>query len=275
MLDKSLNFRRIGQLLLCDLRNTWFRSVLLLAGLLVASVLFFQVTINDSSFTQQTTEWLMDQWVGSAKFHISYFPAALLIGGIIFTSFSFWELTRKPSRQFFLSLPASCLEKWVSKWLLSAIIFPLIWMVLYQFFALYTYSWFRGVGFEMVHLPLTDPWVWKWFFVYLLVQSLFLLGAVWMPRLSLIKSVLLIAGISGICMSLYQFGLYTLMPLISEDLREMASQTASGGYQFRLDSVFQNQLYDQYPFWFKIIFGLFLTPIALLISFLKLQEKEA
>ncbi|PHN06509.1 hypothetical protein [Flavilitoribacter nigricans] len=274
MYDKHLNFQRMGHLLVSDLKNTWLRNLLLISGLLVLGVLVFTVLVEDSSMTRQDVTYLADQWRSSAKFHISFFPAYLMVGGLIFTSLVFWELRGSASRQFFLALPATNLEKWMSKWVLSALLFPLILTVVYQLFAQYTYQRFLGMGFEMVHLPLSDPWIWQWFFMYVLVQSIFFLGAVWVPRFSLIRTALMVAGVLGLCILIYQFGLYTLMPALSEEVRDLAATATTSGFQLCIEPEFQSYLSSQYPFRFKMIFGLFLFPMAMLISYLKLKEKQ-
>ena len=57
--------------------------------------------------------------------HELLYNLLLFVGGFIFTSIIFRELYTKPRGQFYLTLPASHLEKITSKWLLSAILYPI------------------------------------------------------------------------------------------------------------------------------------------------------
>lgn len=275
MLNNVLNFRRTGQLLIADLRIAWFRSVLWLLGLLAFCFFFFMLVMVDSSFTQQNAEWLMDNGIAVSKFHISFFPAMLLISGFIFSSFSFSELNRPSSKQFYLSLPANTLEKWVSKWVLSALFFPLLWILSYQLFAQYTYQWFRGIGFEMVRLPLTDPWIWRWLLVYVLLQSFIFLGAVWMPKFTLLKTGMVLAVLVAVCTGMYYLGIYTVLPAWSGDFKALLDTAATDAYFLRIDPEFKAYLTSRFLLRIQLIFGLFFFPLALLISYLKLVEKQS
>ena len=58
-------------------------------------------------------------------FLIERFRTLLIFGGLIFTSIIFWEFKSSASRVHFLSIPASNLEKLISRWTYTALIFPI------------------------------------------------------------------------------------------------------------------------------------------------------
>ena len=90
------------------------------------------------------------------KFHFIYFPRALFIVGFIVTSLAFTEYSEESSRRFYLSIPASNFEKWISKTIWYSIVFPISFYLIYQIFTLITYRWGSSAGMEYVKVPFFD-----------------------------------------------------------------------------------------------------------------------
>ncbi|MCB0630033.1 MAG: hypothetical protein R2824_14535 [Saprospiraceae bacterium] len=275
MNSSVFNVLRIRLLLWSDLRLHWRRNVIMLAGLLVFSSLCYYVLVFDSSMAANNMPYLQGQWVVYAKFHVYFFPVVLLAGGFIFTSISFGELNSSNSRSFYLSLPATALEKVTGKWLLTALLFPLSWLLLYQIFAWITYNSFQIQGYKMVKLSLIDPWLWLWIGIYILTQTIFFLGAVTMPKYSLIKTGLVLGAGILLLMGIYDLIMDHLIPLFSEEAKRMATfeSHSFSGTSFRFGE-HQAAMIDHLPALFIAGFGLFIAPFLLYISLLKLKEKE-
>ena len=64
-------------------------------------------------------------------YHEFAYPFYLLLGGFILTSLSFTEMNRPDNKLFYLNLPASSLEKFISRWLLSGLGFALFFTLGY------------------------------------------------------------------------------------------------------------------------------------------------
>ncbi len=128
-----------------------------------------------------------DAW----SFHSVFFPLILLPGGYAFTSASFSELADERSRAFYLGLPASTLEKFASKWIITAPGYAAVSLVLYFVFSGTVYT-LTHLVFGMGH-RLFDPFqetVWQQIRFYMVTQSIFLLGAVWFHKNTLLKTTL-------------------------------------------------------------------------------------
>lgn len=276
MSDRTLHINRIFYLLRYDLVENRNRNLLLVTGMLVFGIFFFHVTMEESSVMRSQLTYLEDHLLGRSKFHISFFPISLLLSGFLFTSLSYPELKHAATRTFYLGLPAGNLEKVFSKWLLTAVLFPLVWILVYQLFALYTDHWYRGTGFEMVHLSLFDPWLWLWWGVYVLLQSIFFLGTVAMPRFSLVKTAVILAILVFLLVQLFDFSLYTVLPIFSDETAELAGRNPADfhGYESRFGEQ-QAAYMDRLPKLFFMVFGLLISPFLLITSYFKLKEKEA
>lgn len=136
------------------------------------------------------------------KFHLIWFPRIFIFCTAVITSISFSEFKESRSAQFFISLPASKIEKWLAKCLLYIGLIPLTFVLIYQVFALATYSW---DNFQ-VKFKLTDPFLWKYYTLILLVQCFLFSTSVLFKKNSLYKTILL---------SFAGFIIYNLIQLIS------------------------------------------------------------
>jgi hypothetical protein len=115
----------------------------------------------------------------------------LFIGGILTTSFAFKNLHNPYKNYFFLMLPASNLEKFIEHVFLTAIFYPLILLLVYSCF----YWVLSFVVFFVAHkfIFIATPFLyttWKIIFIYIVMQSIFLVGAVYFKKNVLIKTIL-------------------------------------------------------------------------------------
>jgi len=117
----------------------------------------------------------------------------LWLGGLIFTGRAFKEAHSSRRIHSWLMTPASQLEKFLQKLLMTTIFFILFLLV-----ALLTASALNSLIYTLFFkrsVPLFNPfqrWIWVNIGHYLIVQSIFFLGAVWFRRHNFVKTVLAI-----------------------------------------------------------------------------------
>ena len=209
------------------------------------------------------------------KFHIHYFPLAFMGLGLAFNSVLFSEYGNEMSRRFQLSVPANPEEKWISKLILSLLIYPIIFLTLYQLFALLTYQWGIARGYDYVKLHLFDPYIWKNLWMYWLWGG-FLIGiATYYRKLSIVKIGLFLIGVYfaiGILMNII-----VLIIFPDFDMSLMSHYFSPSGYQ---SYIFSNHhiLSEGYmPIEGILGHPLFLTAAAiasLLYSYFKFYQLE-
>ncbi|MEM6967186.1 MAG: hypothetical protein AAF573_20655 [Bacteroidota bacterium] len=202
------------------------------------------------------------------------FPIVLLGGGLVFTSVCYHEFNDKTGTHHYLSLPASTFEKFLSKWFITAILFPLAAAVLFWLYTkigdwLYfqhdTYIVEGYTGWSMTN------W-WTLFFVrlYVVIQTIYLVGAIAFQKytffktsLSLFLAILLFAGLCLLAFRLvfadFFVGLYDFNHELTVAPNDATKSFMINQYQGGLE----------YAFW------LLLPAVMLVVGFFKLKEKEA
>ncbi len=121
------------------------------------------------------------------------FLPLLWLGGLISTGMAFKEAHTAHQIHSWLMTPASRLEKFLQKLLMTTLFFILALIVTF-FLATVLNSLVYLLVFKRA-VPLFNPfqrWVWINIGHYLIVQSLFFLGAVWFRKYNFIKTVLTI-----------------------------------------------------------------------------------
>mgnify|MGYP003575220873 FL=1 len=161
MID-HLNLTRLWQLILNDIKFNANRIRLVAFTLILAFMLwdFYQPDV--------TAEFL----------------AIFYIGGLIVTSLAFNNLHRSESAALYLNLPASNLEKFLSRWLLTSFVYAFTMLLVY-----YILSFMSAMLLEpsknIIHSS-----VWHHVANYLLIQPLFLFGAIAFKRYAFLKTIL-------------------------------------------------------------------------------------
>ncbi|MFO7849794.1 MAG: hypothetical protein R6V67_07535 [Spirochaetia bacterium] len=128
---------------------------------------------------------------GSPDYHREIFNSILFIGGFIFASGVFKEIHNKESNQAYLMLPASAVEKVLSRLLIVSagwVLFTILWFTAFAALSEGLNSLIFGRSHELF-TPFS-AWVWKQAAHYTVVQSVFLLGAIYFRKLHFFKTVL-------------------------------------------------------------------------------------
>ena len=169
--------RRFGQLLLRDLAGG-YRSILIAMATVAGVVLIVSaLTVLGSG--------------GDASFHLGFFVQTLFFGGFIVTSLAFREVRQNGGGIFYLTIPASTFEKLASKLVVNSVGYSLGLLVFYTALASASEGILRLVfGRGNAFFNPFDPMVLKAVALYLVTQSVYLLGSIWFRKLAFVKTAL-------------------------------------------------------------------------------------
>ncbi|MFA4839048.1 MAG: hypothetical protein WC703_06200 [Candidatus Neomarinimicrobiota bacterium] len=142
--------------------------------------------------------YLLSAWNNAnPDFHRTFFPMVIFFGGYLTTSMVFKDIHEKQRNYIYLTLPASTLEKFLSRLLLTSVGFVAIVLALY-----YLFSWIAaGLSQLLFHQSLLafHPFTRETLTalgVYLVTQSVFLFAAVYFRSHAFFKTLLSIFSFS-------------------------------------------------------------------------------
>jgi hypothetical protein len=181
----SFSTRRFGQLLLREAVGG-YRSLLIAMAAVGGSILLVSLLtalgIRVSGVNMQG---------GSGEYYGSFFANLLFIGGFVVTSIAFREVYHNGSGIFYLTLPGSVFEKYLSKLLMTALGYAVGVTVFFTAVAAATEGITLaafGVGHGFFN-PFTLDTL-TTIGVYMAAQSVFLLGSIWFRKAAFISTVL-------------------------------------------------------------------------------------
>ena len=187
----------------------------------------------------------------------------VFIAGFILTSATYNELHTPARAQFYLILPANTFEKLLSKWLLSSILFVLAAFVLLSGVLGVTTllsSWLFKTDTVFFN-PFTNDNI-ETMGQYIVVQSVFFLGALFFRKNNFIKTLLSIFVVL--------FGLSILMGFLGWIILGEFNQVSDENLP-ESNFVFFTETLPQIA---KFIFWWITAPFFLLVSYFKLKERE-
>jgi len=211
-----------------------------------------------------------------------WYPILLILGGSLFTSSLFSELNNQQSGQIFLTLPASNLEKYASKWLMSTIgivLWITITFWLFQLILGFVTSTFYGYGLDTLSV-FGEPYGigmygesfsvnWVIIQIYIATSSIYFLGAIAFRKYEFFKTVLatflfnlVIALISA---GVFYLVMYDFLPQNNNHFHSVHVEMGEGFRHFAAD----------YGLQILIFIGQFVIPIILwTAAYFKLKEAE-
>jgi hypothetical protein len=132
----------------------------------------------------------------AADFYEGWFAALVTVAGPVYTSLSFRELHDKTRNEAYLLLPASSLEKTLARLLRSTVGFVVYLLVLMMLSSVVN----EGVKWLVLERtnPLFNPAAlatWQAVGVFVVIQSMFFLGAAWFRRMHFLKTWLTLIAI--------------------------------------------------------------------------------
>ncbi len=218
--------------------------------------------------------WARNRELGFHEFGYGFF---LITSGCILASLSFTEMDKAYGKQFYLLLPASHFEKFLSKWLITAICYFVVFTLSYFVFS------FIGklLGQTFFDFDIGQPNIFTeqnilFIQVFFALQTMYLLGAVYFRKHAIFKtmlsSFLVTIGsilIGGLIFRIVMFDLFDGMYQFSPTMEingKMTPVQPSGDFQKFMRLNGENIV----RFW-----GLYIIPAVLLVvGYFKLKETE-
>ena len=200
------------------------------------------------------------------NYHMIFYALTMYIGGFILTSRAFGELHRPLSRISFLNLPASVLEKFLSMLLLTSLGYGLLVWISYPIYMWVTTGlaeWWFGRSFRtfsmfdyhaLLHLKL-----------YLVIQSVFLLGAATFNRFALPKT-LISLFIANMILSAVAFLFMRVVFFDFENFLEKGPPPPDKAFIEFVEGTLWN--------WVQNIFWILVAPFFWVVTYFKLKERE-
>ncbi|MCP4131116.1 MAG: hypothetical protein GY754_09060 [bacterium] len=211
------------------------------------------------------------------NFNHVFYPLTLFIGGFIFTSQSFSELNQEQSRIFYLTIPASSLEKLISKLMITSFGYIVVSLVLYFLFSVILFLINSGI-FGFAH-PVFNPYhpvILRSIGVYFVTQSLFLFGAVYFRKNAFMKTVVWVfvltlvytAFLTGISYVFYKIISFNKHIYLSMEIFDAMFQEVC------LFPPVMNGFSGIVFYSIRILFWFVLAPLFWTISYFRLKEIE-
>lgn len=217
--------------------------------------------------------YLLTTWNNSnSDFHRTFFPMIIFFGGYLMTSMIYKDIHEKQRNYIYLTLPASTLEKFLSRLLLTSVGFVAIVLVVY-----YLFSWIAA-GLSLLifdrSLPAFQPFTRETMTalgVYIVTQSIFLFAAVYFRSHAFFKTILslfsfsVVVGIFSMLIARLVFWKYfdgLFMPdQFNIDLEHMSCFGESFGELISAAA--------------KIFFWFIMAPYFWVLTYFRLKETEA
>ncbi|MFP4526849.1 MAG: hypothetical protein ACLFNL_10720 [Bacteroidales bacterium] len=197
---------------------------------------------------------------------VSTFLMIFTIGGLVFTSRIFSEIHQPEKSYYYLTLPASTLEKLVSQWLLSA-----VGVILVAYTGVYLVGYIGGLmssalfGMDFYALNLAEYTSSETWLKYLVVHSIFFLGAVAFRNNNFIKTLLAIFVI-GFIIAAFTGGLSYIL-FSGEELKDGNVWLSTFDLFPGLSEDVMNKLVDA-------VIRYIIAPFFLVVSYFKLKERQ-
>lgn len=185
--------------------------------------------------------------------------AAFTFGGLIFTSLIFKELHSPHRSYFFLTLPASTLEKLAGAWLLTSPLYILGFTIVS--FIIYFISFLiAGVPFSLSYFY--NGGLGEAILSYMVIQTIFLWGAVYFRKNNFLKTLL--------CLIILGIGLGVYVGLLVALLFEGSTISITPASHPELVTFMEQGIAPIFQFIFWGVLG----PYMLLMAYFTLQERE-
>jgi hypothetical protein len=211
-------------------------------------------------------------------FHLKFYFFLLYIGGFIFTSRGFRELYNSQKSYTYVTLPGSLLEKFIEKWLLTSIGYALGSLIIYTVIAAISES-LNQMLFGYTH-ALLSPFN-RVFLIgvaaFIVIQGIFLTGAVFFKKNALIKTILLLTLFAIVLLVLTIFAASLISPEHFERFRGVKQEINSTRAMAKWLNLpeFKLMLVGK-TIWqvIRILFWSVLAPFCWFISYLKFRKIE-
>lgn len=259
-MNNTFSFHRLGLLI----RKQWYDNARLyllssLALFGVMALVFFLWVISDENPFQPYHE---------ENTFIIYI-IGLYITGLIFSGLTFSQLSDKAKGIYWLSIPATHLEKLLCGIFYSTVLFTLVYTTCFYIIQPLTLWFIELLGKEVVRLERYPNFLLQSFYVYFSCQALFMLGSVYFGRHAIIKTILA-SLLFFTAVSLFMHGVNRLF-FPGEGVRWMDFVTL----QDQTKNPVQVYALPYYLHDFLINFIRYgFAPVFLVVTYFRLKEKE-
>lgn len=191
----------------------------------------------------------------------------LFIGGFVFTSNIFAEMSTPQRSIPYLTLPVSKLERLTNAWLLTAVIYPIL--------ALLVIALIVGLAHLLLGVPMqagTMGVVWSQnalsiVLIYVITQSVFLFGAIYFRKHNFIKTLLSLFVFQIIISIFMAFTVYLLFGKFQFSEEVMVQQT---NLSPAMERFFTHTLVEIA----KIGFNYLMVPFFLMLTWFGIKERQ-
>lgn len=188
----------------------------------------------------------------------------MFMGGYIFTSIGFNELHSQDKAYQYLTLPATTLEKLVSVWLLTSIIYVLMSLVLLGLLVIICNLFALFVGSSSVSFgTLMSFPIWKIIWIFLVTQSIFLLGSCYFRKNNFLKTLLALFVI-GFILGIY--GTINGFIFVGSEFQGISNDQMNGAMTEFMENTF--------PKIIAFLFNYLLAPFFYVVSYYVLKERQ-
>lgn len=195
-INNTFSLPRFGLVVKKDFIENWkfyALGALLIFGVLVLFIMLFGYDVYAGRLSSDIKANNMDE------FRIAAFSGFLYTFAIVLASISFKSLKNKTGRIESLMLPASHFEKFIMRWLITVVLYPVIYIVIFVISDAVCVVALRAIYPEegMINmLDMSDIYTSfpdistcvNAYAYYLCIQAFYMLGSVVMPKLSFVKT---------------------------------------------------------------------------------------
>jgi hypothetical protein len=188
----------------------------------------------------------------------------MFLGGYIFTSMAFNELHSPQKAYQYLTLPATTLEKITSVWFLTTIVYVIASLLLFVILVFLSNLFAALVGSLTVsyEVLLNYP-VWKIIWIFMVTQSVFLLGSCYFKKNNFLKTILTLF-IIGIILMIY--AVINGYLLFGSEFNGIDGNSMNGNLSLFMEEIF--------PKIIQFIFNYLLAPFFYVVSYFTLKERQ-
>jgi len=253
MKNNKFNIQRVYHLINRYLKMHWTPVIIgtssVVALLLVILVLTaLEGKVTDSTFFGITIPFIM-------------------LGGYLFSSLAYPELNSPVKGYFYLTLPASSLERLTAGWFMTSVlytVFSLLVIYLLSFLLNIFEVLVMGYSFQLVDTPGAD--IYRILGIYMITQTIFLTGAAYFRRFNFFKTILVLFVFSLI-VSIYS-------GLLGQLFFSGGFQSSSFPEDFIMGGTLQHFFENVFPVVAKFVFWGLLAPFFLIVTYFRIKERE-
>ncbi len=197
-------------------------------------------------------------------FLVTRFNFSLLVGGLLLTTIIFWEFKSAAGRVHFLGIPASTLEKLVTRWTYTFLLFPLLCLLVFLLVYLISSSFILYKGNSEVFELLSDSLMAYW-----IVHPIVFMFGIWYNRYvapKVVVSALLFAfGTVAVFFIMHRIFFNELYSGFA--LAEGLTVDPDPTFQFKVEGMMENIA--------RFLGFVFVPLFFTVVSYFKLKEKQA